>query len=105
MIALACGTPELDHAKRVVEAEEREDSARRELTKLERELARHDVEIAAAKTALGAAKDPAERETMTLKVGRLMTERSALEGSIAAQQGKVRESEIAARKARIESKQ
>lgn len=76
LLAAGCGgSAELDLAKQVVEAEGHEASARRELVRLERELA----------TTPG--------------------DQAALEKQVAAQRELVRAAEITARKLRIQSKQ
>lgn len=75
-LAGACDSHELDDAKAVVEAEDRETVMRRELVRLERELA----------AATGARKVELERE-------------------VAAQRERVRAAEIEARKQRIQRRQ
>ncbi|MBA2539729.1 MAG: hypothetical protein H0V17_08860 [Deltaproteobacteria bacterium] len=102
LVALACGSPELDYAKAVVEAEAREDLARSELAKIERELSRLDVEIEVVRTK---STTDAERENAKAALDLLAKERKKLEGALETQQAAVREAEVAARKVRIQSKQ
>lgn len=105
LVALACGSPELDFAKTVVEAEGREDLARSNLAKIERDLSRLDVDIEVAKSKVVNSTTEAEREHTRAAFDRLAKERKTLEGTLQTQQAAVREAEVAARKARIQSKQ
>lgn len=77
LTAAACGEGELDLAKQIVIAEEHEEAARRELLRLEHEMA---------------SLTPGEPT-------------AALQAKIEAQREVVRAAEIAARKLRIQSKQ
>lgn len=83
LAACACSSHELDLAKAVVEAEGREESARREVVRLEREL------------------DQLER-TAGEKVEH---DKAVLKKQLAAQREIARAAEIEARKLRIQSKQ